>query len=73
MCTDLLTFTLKLRKMWKTSAWRPIKGCVPRHRLKWVPYLQMRSEGSHSTPGKGEGRKRKGQGKKNRSTYSYLY
>ena len=46
LCKDLLAFALQLRK---TSARRPSMKAV------WaveVPYLQIRSVGSHSTPGR---------------------
>ena len=48
LCTDLLTFTLQ-GNLGKTSARRPSMKAV--RSVVGVPYLQMRSVGSHSTSG----------------------
>ena len=45
MCTDLLAFALLGEENLEPSD----EGCIASHRFKWVPYLQMRSIGSHST------------------------
>ena len=54
MCTDLLAFALQLGKPQKTLARRPSdEGSVrPVIASNGVPFLQMRSVGSHSTLGK---------------------
>ena len=50
LCTDLLAFALHLRK---TSSRRPNEGAVrPVIASNRVPYLKMRSVGSHSTSGR---------------------
>ena len=53
LCTGLLAFALQLRRTPETSARRPsIKAVRPVIALNGVPYLQMRSVGSHSTSGR---------------------
>ena len=54
LCTDLLAFALQLRKTRKTSARRPSdEGSVqPVIASNRVPFLQMRSVGSQSMPGR---------------------
>jgi hypothetical protein len=54
LCTDLLAFTLSLRKTPETSARRPSdEGAVrPVIASNGVLYLKMRSLGSHSTSGR---------------------
>ena len=54
LCTDLLAFALQPRK---TSASRSSdEGAV-------LPFLQMRSVGSHSTSGREKEKRRKGRGR----------
>ena len=53
LCTDLLEFTLHLRKNPETSARRPSGKVVrPVIASNRVPHLQMRSVGSHSMSGR---------------------
>ena len=61
VCTDLLTFTLQLRKTQKTSARRQSDEGTMRPFIasNGIPYLQMRSAGSHCTLG----REKEGKGK----------
>ena len=48
LCTDLLVFALQLRKLRKASARRPsMKAVRQAIAPNGVPYLQMRSVGSH--------------------------
>ena len=56
LCTDLLAFALQPRKPQKTSARRPPdEGAVrPVIALNGVPFLQMRSIGSHSMSRRGK-------------------
>ena len=54
VCTEFLAFALQLRKTRKTSARKPSDERAVRQVIasNGVPFLQMRSVGSHSTSGR---------------------
>ena len=62
LCTDLLAFALQLRKTPENLSYETVnEGYVTSHRINGLPYLQIRSVGSHSMPGREkEGKKKTG-------------
>jgi hypothetical protein len=53
LCTDLLAVVLCLRKTPENLGYETFeKNCATSHRLKWVPFLEIRLVGSHNMSGR---------------------